>query len=135
MNLSELELETPEHWRALNDADLVSSPLTKEWADTIWRSIVEEFEFDREGFDSDAIYKAADGAVPVYSHEKWRLFSNLAAWSYDEDCAAEYGRTATDLDTICDQLLDWCATQIATYYFSEIEEQVTDWKDENDDDA
>lgn len=133
MNLSELELETPESSQALNAADLVSTPLTRDWADTIWRSLVEEFEFDPENFDSDAIYKASDGAVPVYSYEKWKLFSELAAWSHDEDCAAEYGRTATDLDALSDQLLDWCATQVANHYFSEIKDQISDWEDEDDD--
>jgi hypothetical protein len=132
MNLSELELEAPEPTQALSAADVMRTPLTKDWADTIWRSLVEEFEFDPENFDSDCIYKAIDGVVPIYYHEKWKLFSELAAWSHDEDCAAEYGRTATDLDAIADQLLDWCATRIANYYFSEIEEQVSDWEDEKE---
>jgi hypothetical protein len=133
MSLSEIELEAPEPWRALNAADLVSSTLTKDWADSIWSDLVYQFKADPEGFDSDVIHEATDGSVPVYSHEKWRLFAELSAWSHDEDCAAEYGRAATDLDSIADQLLGWCATQVATYYFSEIEDQVNDWKDENDD--
>jgi hypothetical protein len=133
MSLSELELETPESSSALNAANLVSTPLTRDWADDIWRDLVRQFELDPEGFDSDCLHEATDGSVPVYYHQKWKLFSELAAWSHDEDCAAEYGRTATDLDAIADQLLDWCALQVANHYFSEIKDQISDWEDEDDD--
>lgn len=133
MSLSELKLKTPESSSALNAANLVSTPLTKDWANDIWRDLVQQFEHDPEGFDGDCIHEVTEGAVPIYYHEKWKLFLELAAWSHDEDCVAEYGRTVNDLNTIADQLLDWCALQVASHYACEIKDQISDWEDENDD--
>jgi hypothetical protein len=47
-----------------------------------------------EGGDEDNVSEAADSAVPVYTHERWQVFVDLAA--YNED-VTELGATGDDL--------------------------------------
>ena len=44
---------------------------------------------------SDLAHDIADQAVPVYTYEKWRTFTDLAAWLEDLD---ELGGTCGDMD-------------------------------------
>jgi len=43
---------------------------------------------------ADEIAEVADGAVPVYTGERWAVFADLAAWQED---TTEYGATGDDL--------------------------------------
>lgn len=42
----------------------------------------------------DDTHEVADGAVPVYTFERWTTFVDLAAWQVD---VSEYGMTGNDL--------------------------------------
>lgn len=54
---------------------------------------------DGESFDpsefSDAAHEVADSAVPVYTHDVWATFADLAAWQEDP---SEYGVDASDME-------------------------------------
>ena len=43
---------------------------------------------------ADEIAEVADGAVPIYTGERWAVFADLAAWQED---TTEYGATGDDL--------------------------------------
>lgn len=47
--------------------------------------VAESFQeaVDNGWFDEDSVHEIADGAVPVYTHEMWKTFVDLAAWQED----------------------------------------------------
>lgn len=53
-------------------------------------------ELVAESEDGDEIpFLAADGCVPIYTHNVWRTFTDLAAWQEDP---TEYGADASDME-------------------------------------
>lgn len=64
-----------------------------------------------DGYDSDdSIHELADGCVPVYTHERWQVFVDLAAYDEDTDelCGADQSmtdRAAVALYVIAERLL------------------------------
>lgn len=59
-------------------------------------SVAEAIDYAGEDFDPDDFdaHELADGAVPVYTHDIWEAFTDLAA--YNED-PSEYGASDGDL--------------------------------------
>lgn len=65
------------------------------WLIRVVEAAREAFEGFAEGDElSDVVHEIADGVVPIYTHERWLVFVDLAA--YNED-VSEYGSEDTDL--------------------------------------
>jgi hypothetical protein len=59
---------------------------------------------------SDAAHEIADSAVPIYTHERWQVFTDLAA--YQED-PSELGAAADDLTAAAGTCLYIVARRLA----------------------
>lgn len=89
------EPEPPTVWQLARLAD-VADPDTPESPGARWlqqvASLADELnEYYNECEQKDAVTEAADSLVPVYTHERWRVFCDLAA--YNED-TSDYGQPA-----------------------------------------
>ena len=67
--------------------------------------------------DDDAAHEVADGAVPVYTHERWQAFVDLCA--YQEDIT-DYGTDAADMTEAAGVALYCIAERLA---FTLLEEE------------
>ena len=86
------------------------------WLTRVAASTVEHVEYGVEHVDlpklddddmRDAVHEIADGAVPIYTHELWSVFVDVAA--YHEDIS-EYGAEGSDLTK---------SAQVALYMIAE----------------
>jgi hypothetical protein len=65
--------------------DAVDSP-GAQWLNTIREAAVEFYEYNKEDGDEDVddgLHLVADGIIPVYTHEAWLVFTDLAVWAED----------------------------------------------------
>lgn len=46
-------------------------------------SVADAFEEYERDADGDWLHEAADGAVPIYTHERWQVFVDLGAYNED----------------------------------------------------
>lgn len=77
--------------------------------------------------DEDAAHEIADGAVPVYTHDLWQTFTDLAA--YNED-PTELGYDGSDMDAAART----CLYLIAHRLVLALLEEAQDEDDEDDED-
>lgn len=97
----ETEEETYNVYQLANMADC-AGPDTNTSPGAHWLEVVATDALDmiaeRAGEDiedqHDRIHEMADGLVPVYTYEKWQVFTDLAAWQED---VTEYGEI-TDME-------------------------------------
>ena len=69
----------------LASPDAVDSPGAL-WLNTIREAAVEFYEYNKEDGDEDVdegLHLLADGIIPVYTHEVWLVFTDLAVWAED----------------------------------------------------
>jgi hypothetical protein len=69
-----------------------------------------------DGYRADAITEAADSAVPIYTHERWQVFVDLAA--YNED-VTELGAESSDLTACAGIALFMIAERLLTALLDE----------------
>lgn len=79
--------------------------------------LAESHEPDGLGEPSDDVHELADSAVPIYTHERWQTFTDLAA--YQED-VTEYGEIA-DLTAAAGVALYMIADRLAFAILAEIQ--------------
>lgn len=60
-----------------------------EWLRLVHDAAHDQAEWVDDGDPQDWVHEMADGLVPVYTHEMWRLFVDLGAYSEIEGDAAE----------------------------------------------
>ena len=77
----------------------------------------------------DGSHEIADSAVPVYTHERWQVFVDLAA--YNED-ASELGATADDLTGAAGVALYMIAERLVHALADELSEALDEDDDEDD---
>lgn len=65
---------------------------------------------------SDAIHAAADGAVPIYTAERWAVFTDLAAWQFSEEIAEEWGDAFPTEMTNAAGLILFCIARDLLYF-------------------
>jgi hypothetical protein len=82
------------------------------------------------GTDLDeAIHQAADGAVPIYTGDRWRVFADLQGWQFSEEIAKELGPLPTDMT----EAVGWILYTLAERLIYALEaERDEDEGDEND---
>lgn len=73
--------------------------------------------------DSDAAAEIADGAVPVYTAEVWRVFVDLGAWQED---ATELGADASDMEQCAKVCLYLIAERLAGALIAEQDDSAAD---------
>lgn len=66
----------------------------------------------------DLAHEIADGAVPIYTHEMWQTFTDLAAWQ--EDVAGEFG-PIEDMEKGAQAALYMIAYRLAVTLFEELD--------------
>jgi len=84
--------------------------------------------------DDGRLHETADGAVPIYTHEKWRVFVDLAAYNVDLD---DIGGTTGDMDDDSNAALYLIASELVRTLWQELwgcEGQDNDDTDDDDDD-
>lgn len=73
------------------------------WAGHVFDAVSEAWDTDRFGDDSseigqDVISELSDGVVPVYTHERWRVFVDLCGYADDDaDDVVEIGGDLTGI--------------------------------------
>lgn len=102
--------------------DSVTSP-GADWLDTVRRNAVDSF--DPADPDQDA-HEQADAVVPIYTHHKWTVFTDLAAWQED---VTEFG-PIEDLDQASSVALFIIADRLIRTLWDEMREE-----DDADDDS
>ncbi len=93
-------------------------------------NVLEWFDNEQSGDFDDYAGELADNAVPVYTHERWRVFVDLAA--YDEDIS-ELGSDSSDLTEAAGVALYLIAERLARALHDEYAE--ADEDDEDDDET
>lgn len=88
--------------------------------------------------DDDAVHEIADGIVPVYTHELWLTFVDLAAYREDDDTgimadALSHGHA--DLDKVAGIALYQIAERLLRAELAEHAESAAMFADDDDDDA
>lgn len=75
--------------------DSATSPGAR-WLTSVYTDAVEAFTYARENDDDedDTRHEVADSAVPVYTAERWAVFTDLCAWQED---LTEFGDQTPDM--------------------------------------
>jgi len=74
-----------------------------------------------EELSDDAAHEIADGAVPVYTHERWTTFVDLCAWAED---ITDYQDPDGDMTDAAGIALYQIAARLANALIEEISEEV-----------
>jgi hypothetical protein len=77
--------------------------------------------------DGGALDEVCDGAVPIYTHDKWRVFVDLAAYNVDLD---DIGGTTGDMDDDATAALYLIASELVRTLWQEMWDA---WEAEQDD--
>lgn len=86
--------------------------------------------FDRTNYDqSDSAHELADNAVPIYTHDKWRVFVDLAAYTEDLD---DIGGTSGDMDQDSNLALYLIASRVVAATLAALELETEDEDDTDD---
>jgi hypothetical protein len=104
-----------------------------QWLEQIARGWL-DYERDEAieyGTDLDeAIHQAADGAVPIYTGDRWQVFTDLQGWQFSEEIAKELGPLPTDMT----EAVGWILCTLAERLIYALEaERDEDEGDEDDD--
>lgn len=104
-------------------------------------ALVEALEWKVENDDVDLAQAArivredshelADAAVPVYTHNRWLTFADLAAWQVD---VSEYASGDQDMTTLAGIALYEVARQLVDELCQFVEEQWYELEDQGEDD-
>lgn len=81
-------------------------------------AVADHIDYNEGAWDDDDAHEIADGAVPVYTHERWQVFVDLAA--YQED-PSEWGEI-TDMTEAAAVCLYMIAERLACAVAAEITE-------------
>lgn len=86
-----------------------------------WLRLVADCVDDAADYEvpEDAITEIADGVVPVYTHERWQVFADLAA--YNED-VSEFGDYGDDLTKAAGVALYMIAERLLRALVEEVED-------------
>jgi hypothetical protein len=88
---------------------------------------------DLDGFQYDGgDHEIADGAVPVYTYDVWRTFTDLAAWQEDP---TELGADASDMEQAAKVCLYMIASRLVTALVEEYGGTDDDDDETEEDDA
>ena len=99
----------------------VSDPDSQESAGAVWLRRVEGTadELGEYGDDvEDAIHELADSLVPIYTHERWQVFVDLAAYQVD---IADWVAGSEDMET----LAGYALYEVARTLLTELADEVT----------
>jgi hypothetical protein len=66
----------------VSDPDSETSP-GAEWLRAVGTAWTEVVEYGIENYAEDVVFEVADAAVPVYTHEIWKVFVDLAAYEVE----------------------------------------------------
>jgi hypothetical protein len=72
----------------VNDPDTSESP-GGQWLRLVADATVEAVNYAEGLFDQDDAFELADSLVPIYTHQLWQVFVDLAAYQEDIDDLAE----------------------------------------------
>lgn len=98
---TETETESYNAWQLAHMAEVASPDASDskgaEWLESVARDALDLIENRRDsttGIDAedfhDDIHEYADNAVPIYIHERWQVFVDLAAYTEDTSEFGEY---------------------------------------------
>jgi hypothetical protein len=101
----------------------VPSPDSLESPGALFLLRIQETVNDYRNYESvddmaDMVSEIADGAVPIYTYEKWQTFTDLAAWTQAED-VMEFG-PITDMDQGATLALYVIAERLASQLVAEV---------------
>jgi hypothetical protein len=83
--------------------------------------------------DGDGAHEIADSAVPIYTHERWQVFVDLAA--YNEDPAGELGDDGSDLTQTAGVALYIIADRLVGALAQELSDVLSDEEDDEEQDT
>jgi hypothetical protein len=86
---------------------------------------------DYDSPDEDTAHEIADGAVPVYTHELWKTFVDLAA--YTEDPSELGYDDASDMEKLAGACLYLIGRRLAEALIEELETDEDEDEDEDED--
>lgn len=77
------------HMAGVNSPDGPNSPGAL-WLEQVAASLAEAIDYrhdqgDDQGPVDDVVHELADTAVPIYTHERWKIFVDLGAYNFDAD--------------------------------------------------
>ena len=112
--------------------DAVDSPGAR-WLNTISEAAVEFYEYNKEDGDEDVddgLHLLADGIVPVYNHEVWLVFTDLAIWAEERpDLVHAIGTyEEPDMTTTARVMLYYVAERLAHTIHTQLVEEENDAK-------
>lgn len=121
------------HMAGCMDPDSVDSPGAR-WLQRVAddaEELVEEAETsDLDGL-ADSIHERADSAVPIYTHERFQVFVDLAAYREDLD---DLGGTTGDMEKDAGVALYLIAERLMREVIEEITNTLAADDDDDDDD-
>lgn len=88
--------------------------------------------------DDDAVWEIADGAVPVYTHELWLTFVDLAAYREDDDSglmADALSHGPAELDKVAGIALYQIAERLVRAVLADHAESAAMFADDDDDET
>jgi len=62
---------------------------------------------------SDMVHEVCDGAVPIYTWDRWTLFHDVCGWAYSEETAYDFGPLPADMTEAAGVVLYVVATLFA----------------------
>ena len=128
---------------SISGPDSPESPGAK-FLDAVRDSVVETLEYKIENdTDGDLLHAArvlrddahelADGAVPIYTHERWQVFVDLCAYNVDID---DYASGTTDMTELAGVALYEVARRLTDALCAKVEEEYDPFEqDDNEDDT
>ncbi len=107
--------------------DAVDSP-GAQWLNTIREAAVEYYEYNKEDGDEDVddgLHLVADGIVPVYTHEAWLVFTDLAIWTEE---LSDPSMVEPDMTTTARVMLYYVAERLSRTIYTRLVEEENDAK-------
>ena len=123
-------------YRLANEADVTGpdSPtsLGAEFLLRVAEAVAENLDYNPEvtaaEWAEDGAHEVADGCVPVYTHERWQTFVDLAAYTED---VSEYGGFEDDMTSAAGVALYMVADRLARQLSEMVDEAREDAADED----